>query len=140
VLGESEKQIMQAAEGVAKPARKCCAAARSSRELRHTIFQGMEEEGLKLLQKAKQVTGLAIVTEVMSDRDVDLVAKYGCDAGGRPEHAEFHAAEKSLENAGAGVVETRIEQHGEGAADVRGIYYGARKSRCDFVRAGNSDV
>jgi len=27
-------------------------------------FQGMEEEGLKLLQKAKKATGLAIVTEV----------------------------------------------------------------------------
>src|SRR5437879_7494339 len=39
-------------------------------------FQGMEEEGLKLLKKAKQATGLAIITEVMSDRDVDLVARY----------------------------------------------------------------
>jgi 3-deoxy-7-phosphoheptulonate synthase len=36
----------------------------------------MEVEGLKLLQKAKKATGLAIITEVMSDRDVDLVAKY----------------------------------------------------------------
>ena len=36
----------------------------------------MEEEGLKLLQKAKKATGLAIITEVMSDRDVDLVAQY----------------------------------------------------------------
>src|SRR5438552_14338806 len=39
-------------------------------------FQGMEEGGLKLLQKAKKATGLAIITEVMSDRDVNLVAKY----------------------------------------------------------------
>ncbi|MBL8222504.1 MAG: 3-deoxy-7-phosphoheptulonate synthase, partial [Bryobacterales bacterium] len=39
-------------------------------------FQGMAEEGLKLLAKARQATGLAIVTEVMSDRDVDLVAEY----------------------------------------------------------------
>ena len=39
-------------------------------------FQGMEQEGLKLLRKAKEATGLAIVTEVMSDRDVELVAEY----------------------------------------------------------------
>ena len=39
-------------------------------------FQGMEEEGLKLLKKAKEATGLAIITEVMSDRDVDLIAEY----------------------------------------------------------------
>ncbi len=36
----------------------------------------MELEGLKLLRKAKQATGLAIVTEVMSDSDVDMVAEY----------------------------------------------------------------
>ena len=39
-------------------------------------FQGMEEEGLKLLRKAKDATGLAILTEVMSEADVDLVAEY----------------------------------------------------------------
>jgi 3-deoxy-7-phosphoheptulonate synthase len=36
----------------------------------------MELEGLKLLRKAQQETGLGIITEVMSDRDVDMVAEY----------------------------------------------------------------
>jgi 3-deoxy-7-phosphoheptulonate synthase len=36
----------------------------------------MAEEGLKLLRKAREATGLAIITEVMSDRDVDLIAEY----------------------------------------------------------------
>ncbi|MEJ7606503.1 MAG: 3-deoxy-7-phosphoheptulonate synthase [Bryobacteraceae bacterium] len=31
---------------------------------------------MKLLRKAKDATGLGIITEVMSDRDVDLVAEY----------------------------------------------------------------
>ncbi len=39
-------------------------------------FQGMEEDGLKLLQKAKAETGLPIITEVMNPRDIDLVYKY----------------------------------------------------------------
>ncbi|MDH3807726.1 MAG: 3-deoxy-7-phosphoheptulonate synthase, partial [Desulfuromonadales bacterium] len=39
-------------------------------------FQGMEEEGLKLLAMAREETGLPIVTEVVNPRDVDLVAKY----------------------------------------------------------------
>jgi 3-deoxy-7-phosphoheptulonate synthase len=39
-------------------------------------FQGLEEEGLKLLTEAKEQTGLPIVTEVMNPREVDLVAKY----------------------------------------------------------------
>jgi 3-deoxy-7-phosphoheptulonate synthase len=36
----------------------------------------MEHVGLRLLAKAREATGLAIITEVMSDRDVDLVADY----------------------------------------------------------------
>ncbi|PIQ96202.1 MAG: 3-deoxy-7-phosphoheptulonate synthase [Nitrospinae bacterium CG11_big_fil_rev_8_21_14_0_20_56_8] len=39
-------------------------------------FQGLEEEGLKLLAEAKAQTGLPIVTEVMNPREVDLVARY----------------------------------------------------------------
>ena len=39
-------------------------------------FQGMEEDGLKLLAMARAATGLPIVTEVVNPRDVELVAKY----------------------------------------------------------------
>ncbi|PLY02341.1 MAG: 3-deoxy-7-phosphoheptulonate synthase [Desulfuromonas sp.] len=39
-------------------------------------FQGMEEEGLKLLAEAREQTGLPIVTEVVNPRDVELVARY----------------------------------------------------------------
>jgi len=39
-------------------------------------FQGHEEEGLKMLLEAKKETGLPIVTELMSIRDMDVVYKY----------------------------------------------------------------
>ncbi|SCY11763.1 3-deoxy-7-phosphoheptulonate synthase [Alkaliphilus peptidifermentans] len=39
-------------------------------------FQGLGEEGLKLLKKAKEVNGMPIVTEVMDHEDFDLVAEY----------------------------------------------------------------
>ncbi len=39
-------------------------------------FQGMEEEGLKLLAEARKATGLPIITEVMSELDVDIVGDY----------------------------------------------------------------
>lgn len=73
---ESEKQIMQAAEGVAKAGAKMLRGGAFKPRTSPYDFQGMEEEGLKLLQKAKKETGLAIITEVMSDRDVDLIAQY----------------------------------------------------------------
>jgi 3-deoxy-7-phosphoheptulonate synthase len=73
---ESEEQIMRAAEAVAKAGAKLLRGGAFKPRTSPYDFQGMEEEGLKLLQKAKKATGLAIVTEVMGDRDVELVASY----------------------------------------------------------------
>src|SRR5271157_785936 len=73
---ESEDQIMRAAEAVAKAGAKLLRGGAFKPRTSPYDFQGMEEEGLKLLQKAKKATGLAIVTEVMGDNQVDLVAQY----------------------------------------------------------------
>jgi 3-deoxy-7-phosphoheptulonate synthase len=73
---ESEKQIMQAAEGVAKAGARLLRGGAFKPRTSPYDFQGLETEGLKLLAKAKRETGLGIITEVMSDRDVDLVAEY----------------------------------------------------------------
>jgi 3-deoxy-7-phosphoheptulonate synthase len=73
---ESERQIMETAEGVAAAGAKVLRGGAFKPRTSPYDFQGMEEEGLKLLRKAREATGLAIVTEVMSDRDVDLIAEY----------------------------------------------------------------
>jgi 3-deoxy-7-phosphoheptulonate synthase len=39
-------------------------------------FQGMGEDGLKLLQEARELTGMKIVTEVMAPDKVGIVARY----------------------------------------------------------------
>jgi 3-deoxy-7-phosphoheptulonate synthase len=39
-------------------------------------FQGLEEEGLKLLAEARRETGLPVITEVMEPDKVDVVAEY----------------------------------------------------------------
>jgi 3-deoxy-7-phosphoheptulonate synthase len=39
-------------------------------------FQGMKEDGLKILAEAREETGLPVVTEVMDTRDVELVSRY----------------------------------------------------------------
>jgi 3-deoxy-7-phosphoheptulonate synthase len=73
---ESEKQITQAAEGVARAGAKILRGGAFKPRTSPYDFQGLETEGLKLLRKAKEATGLAIITEVMSDRDVGLIAEY----------------------------------------------------------------
>ncbi|MDX1983234.1 MAG: 3-deoxy-7-phosphoheptulonate synthase [Bryobacteraceae bacterium] len=73
---ESEKQIMESAEAVARAGAKVLRGGAFKPRTSPYDFQGMAEEGLKLLRKAKEATGLAIVTEVMADGDVPLVAEY----------------------------------------------------------------
>src|ERR1700760_4369750 len=73
---EGEKQILESAEIVAKHGGQMLRGGAFKPRTSPYDFQGMAEEGLKLLAKAREVTGLAIVTEVMSDADVSLVAEY----------------------------------------------------------------
>jgi len=73
---ESEKQILESAEIVARNGAKLLRGGAFKPRTSPYDFQGLEEEGLKLLAKARELTGLGIVTEVMSDRDVNLVAEY----------------------------------------------------------------
>lgn len=73
---ESERQLLRTAEAVAE-AGACVlrGGAYKPRSSPYT-FQGLGLEGLKILRKAREETGLAIVTEAMSEEDVDLVAEY----------------------------------------------------------------
>src|SRR4029077_8776081 len=73
---ESEQQIMESAEIVARAGAKLLRGGAFKPRTSPYDFQGLAEEGLKLLDKARRATGLAIITEVMSDRDVELVAQY----------------------------------------------------------------
>jgi len=73
---ESEKQIMETAESVAAAGAQMLRGGAFKPRTSPYDFQGLELEGLKLLKKAKQATGLGIITEIMSDRDVELVAEY----------------------------------------------------------------
>jgi 3-deoxy-7-phosphoheptulonate synthase len=73
---ESERQIMESAEIVARAGAKLLRGGAFKPRTSPYDFQGLEIDGLKLLDKARRATGLGIITEVMSDRDVDLVAEY----------------------------------------------------------------
>jgi 3-deoxy-7-phosphoheptulonate synthase len=73
---ESEKQIMDTAEAVANAGAHMLRGGAFKPRTSPYDFQGMEVEGLKLLRKAREATGLGIVTEVMSDGDVNIVAEY----------------------------------------------------------------
>ncbi|MCP4247290.1 MAG: 3-deoxy-7-phosphoheptulonate synthase [bacterium] len=73
---ENEKQLMSCAESVSKAGAIGLRGGAFKPRTNPYSFQGLGEEGLKLLAKARDETGLAVVTEVMSIDQVDLVAEY----------------------------------------------------------------
>jgi len=73
---ESEEQIIKTAEYVKAAGAKMLRGGAYKPRTSPYAFQGMGEEGLKLLAAARDVTGLPVVTEVVNPRDVDTVAKY----------------------------------------------------------------
>jgi 3-deoxy-7-phosphoheptulonate synthase len=73
---ESETQLLQTAEAVAKAGARILRGGAYKPRSSPYAFQGLGVEGLKILRKARDETGLAIITEVMSEEDVDLIAEY----------------------------------------------------------------
>lgn len=73
---ESRDQIMLSAEQVKRAGAKILRGGAFKPRTSPYSFQGLEEEGLKLLAEARDKTGLHIITEVISPSDVALVAEY----------------------------------------------------------------
>jgi len=73
---ESERQLLKTAEAVAEAGARILRGGAYKPRSSPYAFQGLGIEGLKLLRKAREETGLAIVTEVLSEEDVPQVAEY----------------------------------------------------------------
>ncbi len=73
---ESEEQTMIIAERVAKAGAKILRGGAFKPRTSPYSFQGLGEEGLKILRKAADRFGLLIVTEVMDKDQIELVSAY----------------------------------------------------------------
>jgi len=73
---ETEQQILSIAHHVCAQGVQVLRGGAFKPRSSPYAFQGLGLAGLKLLAKAREETGLAIVTEVMSEDDVSLVAEY----------------------------------------------------------------
>jgi len=73
---ENEKQIFETARYVKAAGAKILRGGAFKPRSSPYSFQGLGEEGLKLLAQAGKETGLAVVTEVMSVNQIELVGKY----------------------------------------------------------------
>jgi 3-deoxy-7-phosphoheptulonate synthase len=73
---ESREQVTEAATAVKAAGAHFLRGGAFKPRTSPYAFQGMKEDGLKILAEAREMTGLPIVTEVMDTRDVELVARY----------------------------------------------------------------
>ena len=73
---ESEKQIFTIAEIVAKAGAKILRGGAYKPRTSPYSFQGLGENGLKLLRQAGDAFGLLVITEVMESSQIDLIEKY----------------------------------------------------------------
>lgn len=73
---ENESQILEVARLVSSAGVKIMRGGAFKPRTSPYSFSGLEEQGLRLLEKARQETGVLIVTEVMDTKDVDLIARY----------------------------------------------------------------
>lgn len=73
---ENESQIMETARAVKAAGATGLRGGAFKPRTSPYSFQGLKEDGLKLLAAARDETNLAIFTEVMGTSDVELVAKY----------------------------------------------------------------
>jgi 3-deoxy-7-phosphoheptulonate synthase len=73
---ENEEQVLATARAVKAAGAKVLRGGAFKPRTSPYSFRGMGEDGLKLLAEAREETGLPIITEVMSQRDVELVSRY----------------------------------------------------------------
>ncbi|HXY67842.1 MAG TPA: 3-deoxy-7-phosphoheptulonate synthase [Gemmatimonadales bacterium] len=73
---ESEAQILAAARAVREAGAAVLRGGAFKPRTSPYAFQGLGEKGLELLAKAREETGLAVVTEVMEPEAVELTARY----------------------------------------------------------------
>ena len=68
---ESEEQLLQVASAVKASGATCLRGGAFKPRTSPYSFQGLENEGLRLLLEARRITGLPIVTEIMSETQLD---------------------------------------------------------------------
>ena len=73
---ESEEQLMETAHAVKAAGANMLRGGAYKPRTSPYDFQGLGVEALRFLQHARQETGLPVVTEVMSEADVEIVAEY----------------------------------------------------------------
>ena len=73
---ESREQIIETAKYIKEKGAQFLRGGAFKPRTSPYSFQGLGEEGLKYMKEASEITGLPIITEIMSEEQIELVASY----------------------------------------------------------------
>jgi len=73
---ETEEQIIETALGVKEAGASILRGGAFKPRTSPYTFQGLGAEGLELLARAREVTGLPVITEIMDSHDLEVVAEF----------------------------------------------------------------
>ncbi len=138
---ESEQQILAAARAVRESGATILRAGAYKPRSSPYSFQGMGRAGLKLLARAREETGLLIVTEAMDAEEMDFVAEVAdiIQIGAR-NMQNYSLLKRGRANQETDAAEARPVRHHSGAAAFGRVHPGRGQSQCDSVRARSAGL
>ena len=138
---ESREQLLETAQGVKRAGATMLRGGAYKPRTSPYEFQGLGIEALKILREARELTGLPVVTEVMSTEDVDLICEYAdmLQVGAR-NMQNFALAAQAGNRQEAYSAQARPLCHGERVAAGSRIPAFRRKRSGRALRARNQDL
>ena len=135
---ESREQILETAHAVKAAGARILRGGAWKPRTSPYEFQGLREEGLKLLALAREETGLKIITEVMSTDTVPLVAEYAdiLQVGAR-NMQNYALLETARPGPQAGHAEARPVRNHQGVAHGGRVHRGQGQPQRHALRAGH---
>ena len=138
---ENEKQVRTTAAAVRRAGAKIFRGGAFKPRSSPYSFQGLGEEGLRLLRDAATAENMALVSEVMDISQIALDREVLRHLPGRrAQHAELHAAARAGPRAQAGAAEARHLGDDRGVAAVGRVRAERRQHRRHPVRARHPHV
>ncbi len=124
---ESEEQLLSTAQACKAAGATALRGGAFKPRTSPYSFQGLKEDGLKMLDAARAATGLAIVTEVVATEDVALSRALCRRSANRcAQHAELSPAGSGRQRGQARAAQARPQRH-DGRAATGGRVYSRRR-------------
>ena len=138
---ETEEQVNTTAAAVKKAGAKILRGGAFKPRSSPYSFQGLGEEGLRMLRDAANQHDMKLVSEVMDISQIEVIDNYARHVpAGRAQHAELHAAARAGPDAQGRAAQARHRGDDRGVAALGRVHPGRRQQPGRALRARHPHV